>query len=68
MSKQVELNITIDENGTIHVTPDGTHGDECLNLMSFFDKVEGFVTVETVKNEDYKTKKVQLNTIQKIQK
>ena len=66
--KKVELNIIIDENGIIHVKPEGTEGSECINLMAFLDKIEGFTTVETIKNENYKTKKVQLNTVQKIQK
>ena len=42
MSKKVELIIEIDEKGKITVTPKGTVGKECLDLMSFLDKVEDF--------------------------
>jgi transcriptional regulator of aromatic amino acid metabolism len=66
MAKEVALEIEIDENGKIHVAPTGTQGAECLELMAFMDKIEGFTTVETVKNADFKTKKVQINSIQKV--
>ena len=66
MSKQVEINLTIDEDGNIIAEPLGTEGEECLNLLAFLDKIEGFTVVETVKNKDFKTKKVQINSVQKI--
>jgi hypothetical protein len=66
MSKQVELNIIIDQDGNIIASPEGTEGTECLNLMGFLDKIEGFTVVETVKNNDFKIKKVQINSVQKI--
>lgn len=65
-AKKVELNIVIDEDGLIHIEPNGTEGTECLDLMAFLDKLEGFEVIETVKNKDFKTKTVQLNSLQKI--
>jgi hypothetical protein len=52
MSKKVELIIEIDEKGKITVTPKGTVGKECLDLMSFLDKIADFNVIETVANED----------------
>ncbi len=52
MSKKVELIIEIDEKGKITVTPKGTVGKECLDLMSFLDKIEDFNVIETIANED----------------
>jgi hypothetical protein len=52
MSKKVELIIEIDEKGKILVTPKGTVGKECLELMSFLDKIEDFDVIETIANED----------------
>lgn len=54
MSKKVELTIEILEDGTINVTPSGTVGKECLELMAFLDKIEGFNVLETVLNDDFK--------------
>ena len=66
MSKKVELNIIIDEDGNITASPEGTEGAECLNLMAFIDKIDGFEVVETIPHKNLKTKKVQLNSWQKI--
>ena len=52
MSKKVELIIEIDEKGKILVTPKGTVGKECLELISFLDKIEDFDVIETIANED----------------
>jgi hypothetical protein len=52
MSKKVELIIEIDEQGKIIVTPKGTVGKECLELMSFLDKIEDFNVIKTIANED----------------
>jgi hypothetical protein len=52
MSKKVELIIEIDEQGKIKITPKGTVGSECLELMAFLDKIEGFEVVETIPNEE----------------
>ena len=52
MSKKVELIIEIIPDGKITVTPKGTVGKECLNLMSFLDKIEDFNVIETIANED----------------
>ena len=52
MSKKVELIIEIDKTGKITVTPKGTVGTECLELMAFLDKIEGFQVLETTPNED----------------
>jgi hypothetical protein len=56
MSKKVELIIEIDDSGKITVTPKGTSGKECLDLMSFLDKIEGLNVIETTPNEDMITK------------
>lgn len=52
MSKKVEIIIEIDKQGNIKVTPKGTKGTECLDLMAFLDKIEGLNVIETVSNED----------------
>lgn len=52
MSKKVELIIEINPDGKITVTPKGTVGKECLDLMSFLDKIEDFNVIETIANED----------------
>lgn len=52
MSKKVELIIEISPDGKIIVTPKGTVGKECLDLMSFLDKIEDFNVIETIANED----------------
>ena len=54
MSKEIELNIEIDEKGNVKVTPKGTVGKECLDILKFLDKIEGFQVTETVDNEDMK--------------
>ncbi len=66
MSKNVVLNIEIDENGKVHSTPEGTVGEECLNLMAFLEKIPGFSIEETVPNEDMKKKNVQIAGKQKV--
>ena len=54
MSKEIELNIEIDEKGNVKVTPKGTVGKECLDLMKFLDKIPGFVVKDTTPNKDMK--------------
>ena len=54
MSKEIELNIEIDEKGNVKVTPKGTVGKECLDIMKFLDKIQGFKTLETTPNKDMK--------------
>lgn len=56
MSKKVELTIEVDKEGNIKVTPKGTVGTECLDLMKFLDKIEGITVVELIPNEDMKAK------------
>ncbi len=68
MSKKVELSVIIDEEGNISAFPEGTEGTECLNLMNFLDKIEGFEVIETVLHKNLKTKKVQINSFQKLAK
>lgn len=68
MSKKIELNIVIDEEGNILASPEGTEGTECLGLMNFLDKIEGFEVTETVLHKNLKTKKVQINSFQKLVK
>jgi hypothetical protein len=52
MSKKVELEIEIGPDGKITVTPKGTVGKECLDLMAFLDKIDDFNVIETIANED----------------
>jgi hypothetical protein len=54
MSKEIELNIEISKNGKVTVTPKGTAGKECLEIMKFLDKIAGFEVSETKANEDMK--------------
>ena len=62
MSKEIELNIEIDEKGNVKVTPKGTVGKECLDILKFLDKLDGVEVEETVANEDMnKTKVSNLN-------
>ncbi len=59
MSKEIELNIVISKEGKVTVTPKGTVGNECLDILKFLDKIEGFEVKETVKMEDMKLSKNQ---------
>lgn len=52
MSKKVELIIEIDEKGILTVTPKGTVGKECLDLMAFLEKIDEFNILSTTPNED----------------
>lgn len=61
MPKEIELNIEIDEKGNVKVTPKGTVGKECLDILKFLDKLEGVEVQETVSNED-----MNKTTLQKI--
>ena len=54
MAKEVELEIRIDKNGKINVTPRGTFGSECLELMKFLDKIDGAKNITTEHNDDMK--------------
>ena len=54
MSKEIELNITIGKDGKITVEPKGTEGKECLDIMKFLDKIQGFKTIETTPTKDMK--------------
>ena len=58
MSKEIELNIEIDEKGNVKVTPKGTVGKECLDILKFLDKLEGVEVEETVANEDMNKTKI----------
>ena len=65
MSKEVELIIEIDKQGNIVVTPKGTQGKECLDLMKFLDKIDGIEVKETVANEDMEKKNIKtISTVQ----
>jgi hypothetical protein len=61
MPKEIELNIEIDEKGNVKVTPKGTVGKECLDILKFLDKLEGVEVQETVANDD-----MNKTTLQKI--
>ena len=65
MSKEVELIIEIDKQGNVVVTPKGTQGKECLDLMKFLDKIQGIEVKETIANEDMEKKNIKtLSTVQ----
>lgn len=66
MSKEIELNIEIDEKGNVKVTPKGTVGKECLDILKFLDKLEGVEVKETVANEDMKKTKISNLNIQGV--
>lgn len=59
MAKEVQLNIKISKDGKITVVPKGTSGKECLDIMKFLDKIEGFEVKETTPNEDMKNQNFQ---------
>lgn len=59
MSKEIELNIVISKEGKVTVTPKGTVGKECLDILKFLDKIDGFEVKETVENNDMNSKKIQ---------
>ena len=63
MYKEVELIIEIDKQGNVVVTPKGTQGKECLDLMKFLDKIQGIEVKETVANEDMEKKTVKPSSI-----
>ena len=58
MSKEVEFIIEIDKQGNVVVTPKGTQGKECLDLMKFLDKIDGIEVKETTANEDMEKKNI----------
>ncbi len=60
MAKKVELIITVDEEGIIHMESSGTSGDECLSLMNCISSIAGTTTLETKRTDDSKQKKVQI--------
>ena len=63
MSKEVELVIEIDRQGNVVVTPKGTQGKECLDLMKFLDKIQGIEVKETIANEDMEKKTIKPSSI-----
>jgi hypothetical protein len=66
MAKEIELHIEIDKQGNVVVTPKGTQGKECLDILKFLDKLEGIEVKETVANEDMKKIPNTKTNIQKI--
>ena len=66
MSKEIELNIEIDEKGNVKVTPKGTVGKECLDILKFLDKLDGVEVEETVANEDMNKTKISNLNIQGV--
>jgi hypothetical protein len=66
MAKEIELHIEIDKQGNVVVTPKGTQGKECLDILKFLDKLEGIEVKETVANEDMKKVPNTKTNIQKI--
>lgn len=53
MSKEVEVEIKIDSKGKVHILPKGTIGNECLELLKFFDKINGIKNIELTMNSDF---------------
>jgi hypothetical protein len=49
MAKEVKLRGRIDKNGDLHVKPEGTQGEECVDLMEFINHIPGLVVVETTR-------------------
>lgn len=47
MSKEISLNVRIDTKGQLHVKPDGTQGEECVDLMEFIKTIPGLSIVKT---------------------
>jgi len=66
MSKEIELKIEIDEKGNVKVTPKGTVGKECLDILKFLDKLDGVEVKETVANEDMNKTKISNINIQGV--
>ncbi len=66
MPKEIELNIEIDEQGNVKVTPKGTVGKECLDILKFLDKLEGVEVKETVANEDMNKTSLQKINVQGV--
>ena len=66
MPKEIELNIEIDEKGNVKVTPKGTVGKECLDILKFLDKLEGVEVKETVANEDMSKTSLQKINVQGV--
>lgn len=67
MAKRVSINIVIDEEGNIIAEPNGTQGNECLNLMSFLDSIPGLSVVSTEKTDDFKKKSSLTKSTQNVQ-
>ena len=61
MSKEIELHIKISNTGKLIVTPKGTQGKECLDILSFIDKISGVKNIETEANEDMKMSNNKIN-------
>ncbi len=66
MPKEIELNIEIDEKGNVKVTPKGTVGKECLDILKFLDKLEGVEVKETFANEDMNKTSLQKINVQGV--
>ncbi|MBS1722277.1 MAG: hypothetical protein JSS66_04635 [Armatimonadetes bacterium] len=47
MAKEVSLNARIDSSGKLLVKPEGTQGEECIDLMAFLENIPGLKVVET---------------------
>lgn len=55
MSKKVQIIAVIDSKGKITLSPVGTEGSECIDLMEFTEKLDDFTTEEIIPNNDMKT-------------
>ena len=53
MSKIVKVIVRIPKNGgKVTVRPEGTHGEECISLLQFTDKLEGLIELDRVPLDD----------------
>jgi hypothetical protein len=68
MSKEVELNIKITKNGKIEMSPSGTQGPECLDLMNFIEKIAGMknIVIDLNENIKYSQKEIINSEIKKL--
>lgn len=53
MARQVELEVEIDEKGTVHVHVKGRKGTACLEYLELVQQVLGPVTSQTYTSEYY---------------
>ena len=60
MARQVELEVEIDEKGTVHVHVKGRKGTACLEYLEILRQVLGPVTSQTYTSEYYEQETVEV--------